>query len=284
MKTKKKTIFHIIGGRLTKYFPYLKMDLDVAEIDKAPSEFLGDSLRQAILVAVFVWFTSVIMSLILESDMLLYLSIPIALIILILFFFLSVSSPKTKIKEKVRDIENNLPYAVKSIRIHLTSGATLFEVFLSVAKENYGRLSETFKKAVKEINMGRPVVEVLEEMTERVPSIYFKNAMWPLIGGLKTGGDLVSIMDEVSISLSKQQVNQSTAYGSKIQSISMLIIVLVIVGPCIAMIGTVIASSFMGMTEGAIKLIFNMIIVYFMMMSLILMVLINANKPSLVKR
>jgi len=196
---------------------------------------------------------------------------------------MGVSSPKAKIKRKVLDIESNLTYAVKSIRIHLTSGAPLFEVFVNISRENYGELSNSFKKAVKEINLGRPIVEVLEEMTEKIPSIYFKNAMWPLIGGLKTGGDLIGIMDEVSKSLAKQQINQSTQYGGKVQSISMITVVLGIVAPSIAMIGAVIGSMFMGFSEDMVKTIFYMIVLYIVFINIMFIVMINAHKPSLVK-
>lgn len=284
MVKEKKTFFYTIAGKIERFFPELKLELIQADIHKSPQDFLASCLQQSFVVMIFVGIIIAATSFMFGLEEFMAASIPIAVLFFFVFFLVTAAGPRATIKKKVNDIESNLAYAVKSIRIHLTSGAPLFEVFINVGKENYGELSATFRKAVKEINMGRPIVEVLEEVTERTPSIYFKNAMWPLIGGLKTGGDLIGIMDEVSKSLSKQQINQATQYGGKVQSISMITVVLGIVAPCIGMVGTVIGSMFMGFTESMVKMIFYLIVAYVVMINGVFIVLINAHKPSLVKR
>jgi len=278
----KKTVFCSLAEKISKKMPYLKTDLLVADINKSPHVFVESCIKQSILAGILGGAVSVLVGILLE-EIFLYLSPVAFIVILVGVFFIGLKAPKTKIKKIVSDIEGNLPYVVKSIRIHLTAGATLFEVLVNVSKENHGELSKVFNKAVKQINMGKSVVEVLEETTERLPSLFFKNAMWPFIGGLKSGGDIIKIMDEISKSLSKQQINQAIKFGGKIQSISMISVVLGIVAPSMALIGVVIGSVFLGFSEVMVNFVFYFIVLYVVLVDALLVVLISANKPSLVK-
>ena len=114
------------------------------------------------------------------------------------------------------DIENNLIPALQDMSVQLNFGIPLFRILINISSSDYGELSIEFKKAVKKINAGSPQLDVLEEMGEKNPSLFFRRALWQISNGMRAGGDISVVIRESVRSLSEDQVIQVQNYGNKL--------------------------------------------------------------------
>ena len=86
-----------------------------------------------------------------------FLGIGLGILAGVLIFIQVYTYPKMQIKKRVRLIESNLVYALRTMLVQLKSGISLFDSLSSIAYSNrFGQLSEEMKTAVDNINAERP--------------------------------------------------------------------------------------------------------------------------------
>ena len=152
--------------------------------------------------------------------------------------------PKIKILRKVRDLESNLIFALRTLLIEIKSGISLFDSIRLIANGNFGTVSREFKRAVEEIETGRFQEDVFEELATNNPSLFFRRALWQLVNGLKAGADVSQVLDALVDTLSKEQSNQVRRYGSSLRLLSLMYMMLGVIVPALGLTFLVVLSSF----------------------------------------
>src|SRR3989338_11412833 len=94
-------------------------------------------------------------------------SIIAPIIISLLIFLQQIYYPKLLASRRIRGIERNLLNALNSILIQLNAGVPIFNIFATIANEDYGEISKEFRSAVKQINAGKPESDSIEELASR---------------------------------------------------------------------------------------------------------------------
>ncbi|MFH1391216.1 MAG: type II secretion system F family protein [Candidatus Diapherotrites archaeon] len=271
--------FRGVGSTISQMFPFLKTELQQAEIDFSKETY------GAIIALMFVLYfafgtliAAVFVSRLAPEHM---LTVPLllgflfgSLIAVQLLFY-----PKIILKKKVRSIERNLVFALRTILVEIKSGVTLFDAINIVAEGDNGQVSIEFKKAVEKIETGKFQEIALEEMGENNPSLYFRRTIWQLVNGLKAGSDVSQIMQSLVDDLSKEKSNQVRKYGNSLKLLSLLYMMLGAIIPSLGLTFLIILSVFPQINIG--EEVFWGMLVFIAIGQFMFLGIIKSSRPTL---
>jgi len=237
--------FYIFGEKLNKFIPELNVILDQAELDFKPREYMSITffalifwtfmtLALLLLLTAFVDLPSQFTSLI----------IPISLVMGGMSFFYIMMYPKLIITRKVKDLDKNLLFALRHLLIQIKSGVPLFDGLVSVSNGNYGLISSEFKECTKKMSTGLEQTEALEELALRNPSLDFRRVIWQITSSIKTGADLGNTLESIVYNLSEEQKVAIRRYGSQLNPLAMMYMMLAVIIPSLGITFIIIFSSF----------------------------------------
>lgn len=233
--------------------------------------------------------TSFFVIFIIASTLLILLSVKKALILALgvsfifscFIFFSRVVYPQVFYSRKQKDIERNLIPALQDILVQLNSGVPLFTILINISASDYGELSGQFRKAVKEINAGRPQIDVLEGLGERNPSEFFRRALWQISNGMRAGSDISIVIQDTVHSLSEEQFIQIQDYGNKLNPAIMFYMLSSVILPALAITFLTIISSLINLSAAMTKVMFAVLFVLVTIVQIMFLGVIKSVRPSL---
>ena len=113
------------------------------------------------------------------------------------FVFLPFAWLMMKRKSRLKKFAAQLPEALELISRALRAGHSLGAGFNLVAQEMSDRSARSSARTFEEQNLGMPMEEALENMTERIPNLDLKFFATAVILQRQTGGDLAEILDKI---------------------------------------------------------------------------------------
>jgi tight adherence protein B len=102
-----------------------------------------------------------------------------------------------KRKSRLSAFGRQLPEALELISRALRAGHSLASGFKLVADEMAAPVSTEFERCYEAQNLGVPLEEAIEEMTNRVPNLDLRFFATAVILQRQTGGDLAEILDKI---------------------------------------------------------------------------------------
>jgi len=186
---------------LSKFFPRkfyanYKSILDYANIRIEPAKFIGFILLFGFLLA---WAMAFPASRIFELN--LWGTFIVAFIgfevVVYMWILLSVDA-KAKIMEKA------LPDALQLMSSNLRAGLTPERALLLAARPEFGPLAEEINRVGKEVALGKDMDEALLEISKRVKSTRIEKTIALIVSGLRSGGELASLLDNTAHNLRDQ--------------------------------------------------------------------------------
>jgi tight adherence protein B len=100
-------------------------------------------------------------------------------------------------KRRMKGFAVQLPDALEMLARALRAGQSLAAGFNMVAKEMSPPIGKEFGRVFEEQNLGIPLEESLNEMTDRIPNLDLKFFATAVILQRQTGGDLAEILDKI---------------------------------------------------------------------------------------
>jgi len=200
----------------------------------------------------------------------------------LVFFFYLMVFPQQIVNKRVKMLERNLLFALRSLLIQIRSGVPLFNAMASIAMGNYGAIAEEFKKVVEKVNAGTPVVEVLEELANRNPSIHFRRALWQMVNSMKSGSDVGKNLEDIIKALSKEQLVEISQYKSTLNPLAMMYMMVAVIAPSLGITMIIILSFFPGMDALADTRIFWGLLIGVLFMQFIFLGIIKSKRPNLI--
>jgi tight adherence protein B len=100
-------------------------------------------------------------------------------------------------KSRMAKFAAKLPEALELISRALRAGHSLASGFKLVADEAGGPIATEFERCYEAQNLGQPLEEAIDEMTERVPNLDLRFFATAVILQRQTGGDLAEILDKI---------------------------------------------------------------------------------------
>jgi len=233
-----------IGEIIAHAFPYLDLQLKQAEISLKKEEY------GAIMFFLFIFYFTLISVLVyiialkLAPKQAVLAALTIGGIAGFLVLIQASAFPAIVIGRKVRDLERNLVFALRTMLIEIKSGVSLFDALNVVAQGNYGAVSLEFLQAVEEIETGTPEEDALQKLAMQNPSLFFRKALWQLVGGMKAGADVSIVMQELVNSMGKEQRIEINRYGGSLRLLSLIYMMIGVIMPAMGLTLMIVLSSF----------------------------------------
>ncbi|WP_457614261.1 type II secretion system F family protein [Methanopyrus sp.] len=98
---------------------------------------------------------------------------------------------------RIKDIEENLPDALRQMVEELRAGLSIFETIRNVAESDYGELSREFRIVIRDMDMGKTFEEAILDMAERVNSELLTRAVRLTVRISISGGALADVLEAV---------------------------------------------------------------------------------------
>lgn len=108
---------------------------------------------------------------------------------------------KSKIKKRIKTLNDQLGDAINLISNSLKAGYSFFQAIDTVSKEMTGPISEEFTLLQKEINLGLNTEKALENMTTRVLSDDLELLVTAVMIQRQVGGNLAEVLDNISTTI-----------------------------------------------------------------------------------
>jgi len=268
------------GESLSKMFPALHWELEQGEFEMEPREWVAMSLYSAflyfVIVFLLVFSLSSIYHIVLRTAFLVSLLSGVAVGFCV-FFYISMY-PKLFVGRKVRDLERNLPSALRHLLVHVRSGVPFFNSLVSIANSGYGLLSKEFDKAVKEINTGRSEISAMEMLTRENPSLYFRRFMWQIVNAMKSGADIGMTIKGIVDDMMTEEKVAIKKYGSELNPMVLFYMVLVVIFPTLGIVFLLILSSFVAAAFD-IQFVMAGVLVFLILVQLMFIGLVKSKRP-----
>jgi flagellar protein FlaJ len=244
-----------LGEKVEKMIPSLSPNLIQAEIDSSANEYSSVAIFSFLIYFILFWvvsalvlgkfvnsFTMVFGILVRHS---IIIGFVIGVIIGLLIFVQIIAYPRIKLKRKVRTIDSNLIYALRTMLVQIKSGVSLFDSMCMIAySKRYGQLGEELKKAVDNITSGMSEEQALRELSENNPSIYLKKVLWQIVNGMKAGADVSDILGESVSSITREQQIDIERYGNSLRILSLMYLMIGVIIPALGLTFLIVIGSF----------------------------------------
>jgi len=272
--------FYGLGNRISKFFPGLTVRLSQADIDISPREYLAIAF-----FALWFWTTIIFVLLLISS---LFITLPVNFVYVLtiaplaigfLAFFYVVQYPMLIIGRKIRDLDKHLLFSLRHMQVQVKSGISLFDALVSISKADYGLISEEFRNCVKKISTGLSETNALEELIFKNPSMYFRRVIWQITNAVRTGADLADTLDAIVQNLGNEQKVAIRRYGSQLNPLSMMYMMLAVILPSLGITFLVLLSTFSGFA--VTEMIFWFLLVILIVFQFSFVGLIKSRRPTI---
>jgi len=231
------------SSKMSRVYKFLEKDLYKLDADITATAYLAAALLNASLYFVIAGSISLIAFVRGKNADALLWSSALAIFAFVAVFFFSVAYPRWLVRKKVANIDKNLLFAARHLRIQTTAGTPLFDSIVS-ASHGYGEISEEFEKIVGNVQMGTSLADALEDSAVRNPSYYYNRIIWQMSNAVKAGTDVGPVLSEIVDFLAEEQRIEMRNYGAQLNTLAIMYLMACIIVPTITLIFMMVISSF----------------------------------------
>ena len=141
----------------------------------------------------------------------------------ILIYFLLLLRADTK----ARFVEDILPDVLQLMSSNLRAGLTTDKALLLSARPEFGPFQDEINNVGKEITLGKEISEALTDMTKHIKSERLGKTMTLVVSGLRSGGELASLLDQTA-----RNLRQERLVDSRIRANVMMYVIFIFVAVC----------------------------------------------------
>lgn len=197
----------------------------------------------------------------------------------VLVFFYALYAPRIKINRRSRQIDKHLEYMLKDMQVQLTAGVPLFDTLVNISRGQYGECSVIADGIVQEVQSGKAVIDVLDDVGMWSPSDYLRKVVWQIVNAVRSGSDMVRALDAISNDIRIQKENKIKAYGQELNLWGLIYLMVAVIVPSMGVTLLVILSSFMG--GGVIdETLFWTIMVGLIIFQIIFITFVSSKRPE----
>ncbi len=236
-----------LGTRVSKLFPQLSLYLYQSEAEFDNDEYTTIALFTGLFWLVLIFTLGILLSFIVKlPSNYLFIILGSSFAVFSLSFFYIMLYPKVLITRRTRAIEKNLLFALRHLLIQVKSGIPLFDSLASVARSNYGLVSQEFNAVIRKISTGIGDVNALEELALKNPSLYFRRALWQISNAVRAGADISNTLETIITNLSNEQRILVRKYGAQLNPLAFLYMMFGVIIPSLGIALLITLSSFTG--------------------------------------
>ncbi len=239
--------FRSTAERLTVLFPSLEWDLKKAGYIIDTIQFLSVVLYLTTLVFVTsVLFTTLPIIMLEGFTRTLYFLVIFCAGVSALTFFYLIITPHARMQRRARLIDKDLEYMLKDIEIQLSAGIPLFDTFVNVSRGQYGECSAIANGIVQEVESGKSITDVLNDVGMWSPSEYLRGVLWQIVNAVKTGSNVSEVLGALSEDIRIDKKSRIESYGHELNLWGLIYMMGAIIMPSMGVTLMIILSTFLG--------------------------------------
>jgi len=259
----------------------LEKNLKISGVDLIREEYIGICINSFVKFFIFLFLIFTTIMALLKIKSFLLFGLGLSLLFSLFIFFSQMIYPKIYVTKRQRNIDKNLIPAMEDVLVQLNSGIPLFSVLVNISSADYGELSVEFKKVVKRINAGEPEIEVLDELGEENPSLFFRRMLWQISNGLRAGSNMTTVIKNNIKGLNEEQLIQIQNYGNKLNPLIMFYMLISVIVPALSITFLTIISSMVGLEKTMATLMFIGLFVFVVIVQIMFLGIIKSKRPRL---
>lgn len=221
---------------MTSSFKGLDRDLYRANILMSPDRYVALMLGVALFSGIFGFLLAYLFYMPVDTSLL------IGLLGFFGGFFYMRQYPRMVWKRRVSEVERAMPYALRHMAALLSAGVGVSEAILSVAKADYGPISEEFELMLRDMRMGSSFEDALMKFDEKMSSENVSRVVKQILRAVKFGGNLSEILYKMAEDFSFEYRMKLMEYVQKINGIAFIYMFMTIVMPTMFVVGIVAGS------------------------------------------
>ncbi len=154
-----------------------------------------------------------------------------------------ISYPMRRTKSIGNDVEKDVLFAARDMIVSMRSGVPLFNAMATVSV-GYGAASREFEKIIDRVQLGMPMDQAIDEVSEKSRSATFKKLMLQASTSIKVGSDVIGSIQEVINDVSQERVIELRRYGQRLNAIAMFYMLFGVIFPSMGIAVAAIMSTF----------------------------------------
>ncbi|MBU4245766.1 MAG: type II secretion system F family protein [Nanoarchaeota archaeon] len=249
-RLKASKMFLKAGVALKPFFSHLKIYLMQVKSPHALEEHIAEALSSGTNMGMMAGAGLAVVGISSNNVQIIYIGIVMAPVLFLFSFYSSLYLPKVKGLKRAKEIERELPYALRHLLIEVKSGIPLYNGLVAIS-EKYGAASDEIRDIVEEINAGKSEIEAIEESIFKSPSYNFRRAFWQILNSLKTGTDIDASLSATVDDIIKQQLISIKKYGQELNPMTLMYMMVAIIIPSLGITFLIVLSMFAGGSIGS---------------------------------
>ncbi len=232
-----KMLFNISGESLEN-------DLKRSKIPLYPDEYASFSVAMGFIVSIILFIAVFLLTfslpLTLSAIVMPLITFILSLLIISLF---AVNLPSIQLKSSSKDVDKQLPFALRHMSALLSAGISIFDSMASVSKADYGLLSTELDKVIWDVKSGENFSEALEDASNRIGSTSFTRVTIHIRRALQMGGDVANIISQIADDLTFEMRMKISDFVEKLNAFAIVYLIGGIVGPVVIAVFAVVGSA-----------------------------------------
>ena len=260
----------------------IKYDLQQTDVEYDEAEYMALALANGLFF--FVLFLGLLIFLHINQGMELQEAVVKAILYALgiggILMFTMIRYPQIIAGKKAELIDRHLVFALKDLRLQVSSGVSLYNALVSISRAGYGQASKEFEKVAKKINSGTPLDKAFEMMAIETKSEFLKKTTWQLINTLKAGASVKGALSTLIYNLTIDKKDKIRKFSSELNLWILAYMLFAVAVPTIGATLLIILSSFAGF--GVTKAIFIVFVSVCFIIQVILIGFVKSRRPVVV--
>jgi Flp pilus assembly protein TadB len=267
---------------LIKTFPRLQVQLSQLGEEVTALEYMNIAIFSAMIYFLLAFSMIYLLSVISQAPYFRVLTVALlsSTIAAVFAFTYILTYPKVLLERRMRSMNRDLPYALRHLLVQVSSGVSLYDSVASVADSDYGEVSKQFTIVITETQGGTDFITALEDSAMKNPYSIYRDSIWELSNAAKTGADISVMLKELVLRVTDEQMIEIKEYGSHLNFLSLLYMLLTISIPTIGVVFAMMVLMFLGTSLD--PSIFVLLIIFLIVVQYLFVGIIQSRRPVVV--
>ncbi|MDE1870192.1 MAG: type II secretion system F family protein [Candidatus Micrarchaeota archaeon] len=238
---KKYTSFQIFIAKTAASRKDLELSLREQGIKSTPYDFVKRMFTYAAITAVVVGL--VVSIAMFQVGLSPIFGVLLGLAVYFALFNKFINYPIDRSKNVGTEVERDILFAMRDVVIGMRSGMPLFNAMTAVST-GYGAASREFAKVVELVQLGSPIEQAIDEVSNKSTSKTFKRMMLQASVSIKSGADIVTALQGVLDEVAQERVIELRRYGQRLNALAMFYMLFGVIFPSMGIAVAAILTTF----------------------------------------
>ncbi|MGC8538328.1 MAG: type II secretion system F family protein [Candidatus Micrarchaeia archaeon] len=222
----------------------LELALRDVGIKKSPYDFVKSMFIYALVIAAILTVTLAVLMAYIKLSVIFALVLGIA--IYYVMFNKFITYPISRSKNVGKEVERDILFAARDLVIGLRSGMPLFNT-MSAVSTGYGAASREFSKIIELVELGMPIEQAMDEVSNKSESKTFKRIMLQASVSIKSGADVVGSLQSVVDEVTQERAIELRRYGQRLNALAMFYMLFGVIFPSMGIAVAAILTTFIAL-------------------------------------